>query len=303
MTSDRILRTGLTILTLTASAALLPAAPAAAAPAPRPDLRLDLATTDAMITADGARVRLDVAVDNIGAATVEDITVAVKAPAGSRIAGDPSWACDHTTFVCTHVYGPVAAGGSAEPLRMYLTLPDAAAGTVATLTATASTSAREVSRTNNADTAASTYAYLPDLGLLPGLDTGVWPEVEVPTTGGAISPTFTVRNNGSGPAEDLRLTVERPAGVTLDVAPPSGTTDWQCDLSGNPVVCTAGPLEAGATAGLTLPMVAAGGAADEAFTVHGTVTTSSGQWRDDRADADVWFRYVQQSEEPTDPTV
>ncbi|MEU5562692.1 hypothetical protein [Micromonospora musae] len=303
MTSDRVLRTGLTLLTLTASAALLPAAPAAAAPAPRPDLRLDLTTTDAMITADGARVRLTVTVDNIGAAAVEDVTVAVTAPAGSRIVGDPSWACDYSTFVCTHIYGPVAAGGSAEPLSMFLALPAGAAGTVADLTATASTSVREVTRTNNTDTAATTYAYLPDLRLLPGLDTGVWPEIEVPTTGGAISPTFTVRNAGSGPAEDLRLTVERPAGVTLDVVPPTGSTNWQCDLSGNPVVCTAGPLEAGATASVTIPMVAAGGTADEAFAVHGTVTTSSAQWRGDQTDADVRFRYVPQAEEPMDPTV
>ncbi|MFD0785464.1 hypothetical protein ACFQZ8_16265, partial [Micromonospora azadirachtae] len=59
----------------------------------------------------------------------------------------------------------------------------------------------------------------------------------------------------------------------------------------------------GATASVTIPMVAAGGTADEAFAVHGTVTTSSAQWRDDQADADVLFRYVQQAEEPTDPTV
>ncbi|MCW3814583.1 DUF11 domain-containing protein [Micromonospora sp. DR5-3] len=293
MTSHRTLRTGLALLSLAASAALLPAAPAAAAPPPRADLQLTLTTTSAMITSTGARVRLVAAVDNIGAAGVEDITVAIKAPAGSRIVGDPSWSCDYSTFVCTNIYGPVAAGGSAEPLRMYLELPAAPAGTVAVLAATASTSAREATRTNNTDEAAATYAYLPDLSLLPGPDGGPWTETEVATTGGSINPTFTVRNDGTGEAAELRLAVEMPAGVTPDIAPPAGNTNWQCDLSGNLVVCTAGPLAAGGTASISIPMVAPAGTADQTFAVHGTVTTPSPQWRSDRADADVWFRYVE----------
>ncbi|WP_433128641.1 hypothetical protein ACQPWW_02325 [Micromonospora sp. CA-240977] len=295
----RLLGAGLTLLT---AAAAVAATPVAAAAAGRADLRLDLTTvsSSALIRPDGAMVVVRAAVDSIGAAGVDDVRISFKLPAGSSIIGDPSWQCDYTTFECVNVHGPVPAGGSAEPLQIYLGLPAGSAGTVATIGATASTSAREVTRTNNTDQVRTTYALTADLDLLPGPDTGVWPETDVPVEGGPLQPMFTVRNTGTATARDFRLVVDRPAGVTLD-GEPSGGDGWTCDLASTPLVCTAGPLAPDATTAITIPMRAAGGADDERFGVRGRVTTSSPEWLIDSAnEADVLYRYAGSG--PVDPT-
>ncbi|WP_200213490.1 DUF11 domain-containing protein [Micromonospora coerulea] len=293
----RIIRTGLAILALTvAPAAVLPSGPALAAPPPRADLQLDLTavTPVAMIQPDGALVHLRAAVNNIGAAGVDDLTVTLKPPAGSRIVGDPSWQCDYTTFVCVNIYGPVPAGGTAEPLSIYLSLPAGAAGTVATVSATAATSAREASRTNNTDRVSVTYQPIADLTLLPGDAGGVYPEVELPISGGDRAVTFTVRNDGTGTAQDLRLVIEWPEGVTRNIAPVAGTTNWQCEFAATSVVCTAGPLAPGSTAGIYIPLTFPAGTLDQRIAVHGSVTTSGPEWQTDSNNvADAWFRYAE----------
>lgn len=294
----RLLGAGLTLL---AAAATVTATPVAAAAAGRADLRLDLTTVSslAMIRPDRAEVVVRAAVDNIGTAGVDDVRISFKLPAGSSIVGDPSWRCDYTTFECVNIYGPVPAGGSAEPLQIYLGLPVGPAGTVATIAATASTSAREVTRTNNTDQVRTTYARTADLDLLPGPDTGVWGETDVPVEGGPLQPMFTVKNTGTATAQDLRLVVDRPAGVTLD-GEPSGA-GWACDLASTPLVCTAGPLAPDATTAVTIPMRAPAGTDDGRFGVPGRVITSSPEWlTDSNNEADVRYRY--DGPGPVDPT-
>ncbi|MET8229684.1 hypothetical protein ABZS77_03270 [Micromonospora sp. NPDC005298] len=286
----RLLGAGLALLT---AAAAVAATPVAASAAGRADLRLDLTTvsSSALIRPDHAEVVVRATVDNIGAAGVNDVKVSFRLPAGSSIVGGPAWRCDHTTFECVHIYGPVPAGGSAEPLQIYLGLPLGPAGTVATIGATVSTTAREVTRTNNTDQVRVTYAHNADLDLLPGPDTGVWGETDVPLEGGPIEPMFTVKNVGTATARDLRLVIDRPAGVTLDGAP-SGA-GWACDLASTPLVCTAGPLAPDTTTALTVPMRAAAGTDGERFGVRGRVTTSSTEWlTDSNNETDVLYRYV-----------
>ncbi|WP_030486340.1 DUF11 domain-containing protein [Micromonospora chokoriensis] len=290
---NRLLGTTLALLTTAGAGVTLPAAPAEAAGV-RPDLRIDLTmvSTSAMIASNKTVAVVRAAVDNIGAASAADASIAFKLPAGSSIIGDPSWQCDYSTFVCVNTYGPVPAGGSAEPLAIYLGLPAGPAGTVATIGATVSTSAREVTRTNNTGQVEAMYALAPELSLVPGADTGGWTETDVPNEGGPIQSTFTVRNTGTAAAQDLRLVVDRPANVTLD-GEPLGSGVWSCDLASTPLVCTADPLEPGATASITIPMRAAAGTTDERFATHGRVTTSSAEWMVNlNNEADVLYRYV-----------
>ncbi|MFI6331719.1 hypothetical protein ACIBBG_25855 [Micromonospora chersina] len=295
MTSDRTLRTGLTILSLAASAALLPAAPAVAAPPPRPDLQLNLTVTPTTMIRGAENLAIVVAtVDNVGAAAVEDVTVSLNLPSGSEIIGDPSWQCDYTTFVCTNIYGPVPPGGSAEPLRVYVDLPQAAVGTVATIGATAATSAREVTRTNNSAQVQTTYGYVADLSLsADGGPSGSW-DTELPISGGDITPTFTVHNIGSAEAADLRLVVDVPAGFTAGQPydGPGNPSPWVCDVAATQVVCTAGPLGVEAESTVTVPMTAPAGAADDRFVIHGEISTSGETWRPWDNSADALYHYA-----------
>lgn len=293
MTSDRTLRTGLTLLSLAAAAALVPAAPAAAAPPSRADLQLTLTTTETLLDSYGrALAHVRATVDNVGAAPAEDATISFRLPAGSAIGGDPSWQCDYTTFVCTNIYGPVPAGGSAEPLSIYFELPVAPAGTVAMIEATVSTSAREITRTNNTAAVQTTYGEYADLTLFPGGDTGVWSETDISTDGGEINPMFTAKNEGTATADDVRVVVDVPAGFAV-AGTPTGSTAWQCDVSATQVVCVSGPLDPEGTASLTVPMTAPAGNADDRFSVHGKLTTSGFEWQVDSSnEADALYHYV-----------
>ncbi|MFG2166088.1 hypothetical protein [Micromonospora chersina] len=296
MNSDRTLRTGLTILSLAASAALLPAAPAVAAPPPRPDLKLNLTVTPTTMIGATENLAVVIAtVDNVGAATVEDVTVSFTFPPGGEIVGDPSWQCDYTTFVCTNIYGPVPPGGTAEPLRVYVGLPDAPVGTVATIGATAATSAREVTRTNNSGQVQTTYGYVADLSLGGAGDPSGSYETDIPTGGGDIAPTFTAHNIGTAEAADLRLVVDVPAGFTAGQPydGPGNPSPWACDVTATQVVCTAGPLAVEATSTVTVPMTAPAGVADDRFAIHGEISTSGGEWRPWDNGADAFYHYVE----------
>ncbi|MFU8854032.1 hypothetical protein ACNAW0_24070 [Micromonospora sp. SL1-18] len=294
MTSDRTVRTGLTLLSLAVSAALLPAAPAVAAPPPRPDLKLNLdVTPTTMILGTRNLTVVTASVDNIGAAAVEDITVSFELPPGGEIIGDPSWQCDYATFVCTNIYGPVPPGGAAQLLRVYVGLPDAPSGTVVTIKATAATSAHEVTRSNNSGQVRTTYGYVADLSL-SGADVRGSYETDIPTGGAEISPTFTAHNSGSSAADDLRLVVDVPAGFTPGepYGAPGNPSPWLCEATATQVVCTAGPLDQKATSTVTVPMTAPAGTHDDRFAIRGELSTSGAQWRPWYNQADVLYHYV-----------
>ncbi|BCL15308.1 hypothetical protein [Micromonospora sagamiensis] len=286
------LRAGLALLAA-AAGALLPA-PAVAAPA-RPDLRLTMTTTVTMTGDTRAQTIVSAAVDNIGTADAPDVTIAFQLPAGAWIIGDPSWQCDYVTFVCADAFTDpqVPAGGSAEPLNIYFGLPVQPIGTVETISATISTSARESTTANNTGQVQTTHSLVPELQLVAARDDSVWRDIEVPAAGGQFLPQFLVTNIGSGPTEDLRLVVQWPAGVTNDGAPTSDTgTNWQCDFSPGLGVCTAGPLAPGGLASITIPMSAPAGTPDTTFTIGSEFTTSTPEWRNEATAIARTCRYV-----------
>lgn len=287
MTSQRTLRTGISLLSLAAAAALVPAVPAVAAPAPRADLEIHLTSTDAITRGNNrAEVHIVATVDNVGAAAAEDATIRFQLPAGTTLNGEAAWQCD-AAFVCTYPYGPVPAGGTAEPLSLYLGVPDGPIGTDLTIGAAVSTNSREETRTNNAAQVQATYGVYPDLIMF-----GDGYEMDVSTTGADVFPTFTVENRGSAQADDLRVVVDLPAGATV-FAEPSGPTPWQCDLAATPVVCVTGPLYQKDSASLTLPVTLPAGVADDRVAIHAKVTTSSPDWEVDSNDeASALYHYV-----------
>ncbi|MFI7577464.1 hypothetical protein [Micromonospora sp. NPDC049497] len=291
----RAFRSGVALLTLSTAALVgLPAGPAAAGPAPRPDLKVALVpvTTAVKTQNNEAVTALRAEVTNVGTATVEDVTVAFKLPAGSAIYGDPSWQCDYATFVCTNIHGPVPAGGAAEPLRIYFSLPLAPAGTVATIGAAVSTSVRESATNNNTAQLKTTYADIADLQLSAGDAAGAGSETDVSIEGGPLLPTFTAKNVGTGTAQDLKLVVDLPAGVTVDGDPASDPGAWDCATGTDQVICTAGPLAPEEVSSVTLALRAGPGAADERFAVPGTLTSSSPVWRVEPARSDANYHYV-----------
>ncbi|SCL37438.1 hypothetical protein GA0074692_4666 [Micromonospora pallida] len=289
----RPFRAGLALLAV-AAGALLPA-PAVAAPS-RPDLRLTMSATVIMTGDTRAQTVVSAVVDNIGTVAAPDVTIAFQLPAGAWIIGDPSWQCDYVTFVCTDVYygGPeVPAGGSAEPLNIYFGMPVQPIGTVETISATISTSARESTTANNTGQVQTTHSLVPELQLVAARDDSVWRDIAVPATGGQFLPEFLVTNIGSGPTEDLRLVVQWPAGVTNDGAPTSDTgTIWQCDFSPGLGVCTAGPLAPGGLASITIPMSAPAGTPGTTFAIGSEFSTSTPEWRDEASAIARTCRYV-----------
>lgn len=285
----RSIRAGVALLTLLTAA--VTASPAAAEVTPSADLRLTLTSgsTGTIIRPERAEVRIDATVDNIGTSSAADVRVAFKLPAGTWIAGESPWPwrCDHTAITCT-LPEPLPAGGSVE-LSLYFALPMAKEGATATIEATASTSSTEASRRNNSDTVKTTYAEISDLSLSPGS----WDNV-VPVEGGLIQPMFRVTNWGTDTAEDLKLVVDLPAGVTLDgsLGDNWDSGPWRCGVTGARVECSLPRLTPGEESRLTHSLRVGPGTADETFAIPGSVTTASPEWETDSSNqAEVAYRY------------
>ncbi|NJP31186.1 SdrD B-like domain-containing protein [Micromonospora thermarum] len=301
----RSVRAGVALLTLlTAAVAASPAvaAPVPAETAPSADLRVELTASTTIIRPERAQVVLDIAVDNIGAAPADDVRLALKLPSGGFIGGEPSWPwqCDYTTHVCVVTDGPLPAGGAA-PLNLHLELPVANEGATATLGATVSTSSTEATTRNNSDTAKTTYAEISDLSLFPGEY-----DIALPLEGGPVQPTFRAENRGTEAAEDVKLVVDLPAGVTLDGTP--GETwfpePWRCGVTGARVECTLSRLVPGESSSVAIPARVGPGTADETFAIRGSVTTASPEWQTDLSNqAEVTYRYAAPPVEPADIAV
>jgi hypothetical protein len=142
-----------------AGSALAAAASAAAA---RSDLVVEVTANPAEVNPAGGGVQVAVMVRNVGYGLAEDVAVKVRPPAGTTLAPAPGpgfaalapaqtettsgWQCDDGGWRCA--YGALAGGGEAEVLTLRLRLPGGSLGDVATVSATASTSSRETSRSS-----------------------------------------------------------------------------------------------------------------------------------------------------------
>lgn len=266
---------------------------AGAAPA-RPDLAVDLTADPAELPPAGGVVTVAIAVRNVGSGRAADVTVKIRPPAGGTIAGEPSagWRCDYATWRCTLISpdglldAPLDAGAQADPLIVLLRLPAAAAGTVATVGATATTSTRETATENNTDKATVAYTAIADLATeLLGIDT------EWSNLGGRAYVQARITNAGTAPVADIRLTMTPPPGVQMWTE--LFTSDeWQCEVTALPWVCTRGALAPGERAYLNMTLRYPAGTTGDTVTMTATATTTTPERTSANNSAEMAFRYV-----------
>jgi hypothetical protein len=214
--------------------------PALAAPA-RPDLVVDLTVSPAEVPVAGGVVQLAILVRNVGSASAGGVTLKIRPPAGSTLAGEepgavavgpastattdtPFWQCDFGGSRWTCTYGTVGAGGQAETLTLPLRLPAASVGDAATVSATVSTSSLEADTGNNTDRARISYTAVADLAMEL-----LFADTEVSSLGGRSFVQARVTNVGTAEVADVRLTMDPPPGGRVQLE--NFTTDeWQCDV-------------------------------------------------------------------------
>jgi hypothetical protein len=222
---------------------LYPAA-ASAAPPSQPDLTVSIAADPAQIPLAGGIFSLLIDVANVGTAPAQDVSVTLRPPVGSTLAGDAtsSWVCNYAKWRCRYA-GELGAGAAAESLRIPLRLPAGVEGTVLPASVTAATESREASTDNNTARTAVTYADVlsPDLAVFLSANPT---EVAV---GATIDFQVDVSNRGRGPAPDAAVTVAIP--LTMHpAAPGSGGSDWDCSFRSDAFLgywdCVHGPLAA-----------------------------------------------------------
>ncbi|MEU2614808.1 hypothetical protein ABZ570_24960 [Micromonospora sp. NPDC007271] len=255
---------------------LLPAAPAAAAPA-RADLVVAASVDPVEVPASGGWSTLTVDLRNSGTKASQDVTVAFTLPAGAWFATDgfvipPSWHCDLLgTATCAHA--PLAAGEVADTLNIPFGLPAGTAGDAVTVTATAKTGT-ESSTTNN--TGEATVRYIPstvDLDFVPAAIT------QQLLPGEQAQLITSVRNTGNSPSGDVTVTTPVPTGTRgwetynegWDCAFGDGVADGRTGWR-----CVHGPLRPGQTSeplefDVTLTDVTAG----DVVTIEATASTTS----------------------------
>jgi SdrD B-like domain/Domain of unknown function DUF11 len=264
---------------------------------------VDVTVSPAEVPVAGGVVQLAIEVRNVGAASAGDVALRIRPPAGSTLAGEdpgalavplasadstdtPSWQCDFGSSLWRCTYGPVGAGGQAEPLNLPLRLPAASVGAVVAVSTTVSTSSLETATTNNTDKAKVAYTAVADLvmGLL-------FADTEVSSLGGRSFVQARVTNVGTAEVADVRLTMDPPPGGRVQLE--NFTTDeWQCDVGGAPWVCTRGALAPGAFTYLNIPLLFAPGTAGDTMTMTATASTTTSERSLANNGAETIFRYI-----------
>ncbi|MET7966990.1 hypothetical protein [Micromonospora sp. NPDC005305] len=262
-------------LTVT-TASLLPAAPAAAAPA-RADLVVATSVDPVEVPASGGWSDLTLDLRNSGTKASQAVTVAVTLPAGAWFPTDgfvipASWNCDLLgTATCTHA--PLAAGEVGDTLSIPFGLPAGTAGDTLTVTATAKTGV-ESSTANN--TGQATMRYIPstvDLDFEPAATT------QQLLPGEQAQLITSVRNTGNSPSGDVTVTTPVPVGTrgwetfnegwdcAFGDGVADGRTGWRCIHAPLRPGQTSEPLEFAAT----LTDVTVG----QVVTIEATASTTS----------------------------
>jgi hypothetical protein len=295
--------------TVTGLAGAGSASAAASAAAARSDLVVEVTADPAEVNPAGGNVELAVVVRNVGAGLANDVTVKLRPPAGTTLAPPPEpgfaparaettsgWRCDDAEWRCA--YGALAAGSQAEVLTLRLRLPGGSLGDVATIGATASTSSRETSRTDNTAKAKVTYSTFVDLAMRSMQAD----PAEVSNLGDRAILHILIANDGTADAADVRVTIDPPPGsrVQEDTFDPF---EWQCELAAAPWVCTRGPLKPvnqpeGLHADLIVPVMLPAGTTGDTITMTATVSTSSPERSLADNSGEVSLRYV--TPEPAD---
>jgi hypothetical protein len=302
----------LVLLTVSAALTGLAGAGAALAAPARPDLVVEVTADPAEVNPAGGIVEVAIMVGNVGAGLANGVTVKVRPPAGTTLAPAPEpgfaplasaqsetasgWQCDYGEWRCA--YGALAAGSEAEVLTLRLRLPGGSLGDVATVSATASTSSQETSKTNNTAKARVTYTSVVDLAMR-----SVQADpTDVSTLGDRTILHILIANDGTAEAADVRVTVNPPPGsrVQEETFDPF---EWQCELAAAPWVCTRGALTpihqpGGLHAVLIIPVMLPAGTTGDTMTMTATVSTSSPERSLANNSGEVSLRYV--TPEPAD---
>ncbi|WP_433653188.1 hypothetical protein ACQP2C_14085 [Micromonospora zamorensis] len=254
---------------------LLGAAPASAAAA-RADLvvSVNLDSTDVPDT--GGSSYLTVDLRNVGTRASEGVSLVLSLSKGAwstdGFAVPPSWRCTfqaHAT--CTHA--PIAAGATAEPLRIPFGVDAGTVGDEVSVGATA-TGGRESSTVNNSDQATLRYiAGTVDVGFVSGSRDDELIDGEV------FGFYSYVLNSGTSPSGDLTVTVPLPA---HSVRYSESGEGWACDFGdelagGQPGWrCTHGPLRLGENSdGLSISATIAGADPGDVLDMTATLSTTS----------------------------
>lgn len=237
---------------------------------PWTDLVLTLA---ASVGGDGTGT-VTAAVANAGPGPVDDATVTLALPAGASASGTPGCTVAGAEVTCT-VPGRLAAGGRAD-----VVVPVSGAGGLADPTvrgvATSTTPERVVA--NNSATV--------DLAAAGSVGVQVVLSAPVAWVGGRrVDATVTVRNAGTSPATDVRLTTGYPGTVVPSGLAPCAAPAGTCDL---------GTLPGGASVVLTVTLdpsvVVEGPPQTDLVTAAVTTATPDVQPADDTASAPLEVR-------------
>jgi hypothetical protein len=143
------------------------------------------------------------------------------------------------------------------------------------VSATASTSGHETSKTNNTAKARVTYTSVADLAM-PSMQAD---PTDVSNLGCRTFLHILIANDGTVDATDVRVTVNPPPGsrVQEETFDPF---EWQCDLAAAPWVCTRGALTPinqpdGQYAVLLIPVLLPAGTTGGTVKITATVSTTS----------------------------
>lgn len=218
------------------------------------------ASTDPVVP--GSTFDYYLSVYNDGSTTATQVTVTDPLPAGATYVSATTdvGSCGQSSGTVTCLLGTMAGGAGAN-ITITVTAPNA----VATITNTAHVSSAEADTypDDNVSTVDSHVGYI-DLSIT---------KTETPSpavTGGPMTYTLAVTNNGPSPATGVVVTDALPPGVKFKQA---NSTAGTCSQSAGTVTCALGGLDVGATTTVTVNVAAP----STAGIVTNTATVSSDQ--------------------------
>ena len=208
------------------------------------DLSLSLAGSPSSLDV-GEQVTFTASVANAGPDTALGTTVTDVLPAGLTFESAPGCSYNDPTRTVSCTLGAVSTAGASVAITATATT----AGTIANTASVSSTTA-DPDASDNSATATTTVMSAGGADL--GVSTSVPAKVD---QGTGFAYTLTVANNGPGPEPDATVTDTLPTNSSL--AGSVTTTAGSCSGSAT-VSCDLGPLNAGDSATITIPMTAPG---------------------------------------------
>jgi uncharacterized repeat protein (TIGR01451 family) len=185
-----------------------------------------------------------IVVTNSGPSAADSVQLDDVIPVGTTFASlvpAAGWACVTPVSGGTGTVTCTIASMPSGPASFTLFVNGPAVDSTVTNTATV-TSVSDSTPGNNTSTANTIVASVADLSLTKDADRATVP------SGGAITYTITVTNNGPQPATNVAVTDALPAGVVLD----SATASQGSCTGTTTITCTIGTLANGASATVTL---------------------------------------------------